>query len=79
VQIVFWNIRAGGGVRTAAIARRIRAWDADTGALAEFRGTPASGALARELARRGLPYQCSTAHPGLCENSAEVWRSRSRT
>jgi exonuclease III len=61
VRIVFWNIRAGGGVRTAAIARQIRAWSADTVALAEFRGTPPSGALSRELARRGLPYQWSTA------------------
>ncbi len=63
MRVVFWNIRAGGGARTAAIARQIAAWAADTVALAEFRGTPPSGDLARELAGLGLPYQWTTADP----------------
>jgi exonuclease III len=62
MRVVFWNIRAGGGGRVAAIARQIAAWEADAVALAEFRGTPPSGELARELAR-GLPYQWTTADP----------------
>ncbi len=61
MRVVFWNIRAGGGGRAAAIARQIGAWEADAVALAEFRGTPPSGALARDLARLGLPYQGSPA------------------
>jgi hypothetical protein len=63
MRVVFWNIRAGGGVRAAAIARQIGAWEADAVALAEFRGTPPSGELARDLARRGLPHQWPTADP----------------
>jgi hypothetical protein len=63
MRVVFWNIRAGGGVRAAAIAGQIAAWGADAVALAEFRGTPPSGGLARDLARRGLPYQWTTADP----------------
>src|SRR5882672_8324285 len=61
MRVVFWNIRAGGGVRAAAIARQIAAWEADAVALAEFRGTSPSGELARDLARFGLPYQWTTA------------------
>ena len=63
MRVVFWNIRAGGGVRTAAIARQIRAWGADAVALAEFRGTPPSGDLARALRALELPYQWTTADP----------------
>jgi hypothetical protein len=63
MRVVFWNIRAGGGVRAAAIARQIGAWEADAAALAEFRGTPPSGELARDLARLGLRYQWPTADP----------------
>ena len=63
MRVVFWNIRAGGGVRVAAIARQIGAWEADAAALAEFRGTPPSGQLARDLARLGLRYQWPTADP----------------
>src|SRR5258705_279925 len=61
MRVVFWNIRAGGGVRAAAITRQIAAWEADAVALAEFRSTPPSGELARDLARLGLPYQWTTA------------------
>ncbi|HKX04226.1 MAG TPA: endonuclease, partial [Methylomirabilota bacterium] len=63
MRVVFWNIRHGGGVRAAAIARRISLWGADAVALCEFRGTPPSGELARALAQRGLVYQCTTADP----------------
>ena len=63
MRVVFWNIRAGGGVRAAAIARQIGAWEADAAALAEFRGTPPSGELARDLARLGLRYQWPIADP----------------
>jgi exonuclease III len=63
MRVVFWNIRHGGGVRAAAIARRISTWGADAVALCEFRGTPPSGELARALAARGLSYQCTTADP----------------
>ena len=63
MRVVFWNIRHGGGVRAAAIARRICLWGADAVALCEFRGTPPSGELARALAQRGLVYQCTTADP----------------
>lgn len=70
MRLIFWNIRAGAGVRAAAIARQLRAWEADAVALAEFRGTPPSGALARELAALGLPYQWTTADPARpCINS----------
>ncbi|HME96907.1 MAG TPA: hypothetical protein VKN16_22110, partial [Methylomirabilota bacterium] len=55
MRVVFWNIRHGGGVRTAAIARQIRAWSADAVALCEFRGTPPSAELARALAPRADP------------------------
>ena len=61
MRVVFWNIRHGGGVRAAALARQIRAWAADAVALCEFRGTPPSGELARALAGLGLAYQCTTA------------------
>jgi endonuclease/exonuclease/phosphatase family metal-dependent hydrolase len=63
MRVVFWNIRAGGGVRTAALARQLRAWGADAVALAEFRGTPPSTELARALDALGLPHQWTTADP----------------
>lgn len=63
MRVVFWNIRHGGGVRAAAIARQISSWTADAVALCEFRGTPPSGELARALAGLGLRYQCTTADP----------------
>lgn len=63
MRVVFWNIRAGGGVRSDAIARRLGAWGADSVALCEFRGTPPSRELARALAAGGLRHQCTTADP----------------
>lgn len=63
MRIVAWNIRAGGGARVEAIARRLEDWAADVVALSEFRATPPSLALARALAARGLAHQCTTADP----------------
>src|SRR5262249_30536613 len=61
MRIVFWNIRAGGGVRIARIAAQIERWAPDAVALCEFRATPPSLELARMLATLGLPHQCTTA------------------
>jgi len=61
MRIVFWNIRAGGGVRIAPIAAQIERWAPDAVALCEFRATPPSLELARMLATLGLPHQCTTA------------------
>jgi exodeoxyribonuclease III len=63
MRVVFWNIRAGGGVRAAPIARQLGSWRADVVALCEFRGTPPSGELARAVAGLGLRYQCATTDP----------------
>ena len=61
MRIVSWNIRAGGGVRMAAIADQLARWSPDLVALSEFRGTPPSSELARALAERGLAHQLCTA------------------
>src|SRR5258705_2867990 len=63
MRVVFWNIRAGGAGRAAAIARRFGGGEADAVALAEFRGPPPSGELACDVAWLGLPYQWATADP----------------
>jgi exonuclease III len=63
VRIVAWNIRAGGGVRIALIARQIERWAPDVVALSEFRATPPSRELAAALARVGLVHQLTTADP----------------
>jgi exonuclease III len=63
MRIVAWNIRAGGGVRAAAVARQIGRWAPDVVALSEFRATPPSRALAAALAARGLVHQHTTADP----------------
>jgi hypothetical protein len=76
MRVVFWNIRAGGGIRAAAIARQIGAWRADAVALCEFRGTPPSGELARAVAALGLPYQCTTADPARPRVNAILLASR---
>jgi exonuclease III len=60
MRIVAWNIRAGGGRRTGAIARQLALWQPDIVALSEFRGTPPSRALAAALATGGLAHQLST-------------------
>lgn len=67
MRIVSWNIRAGGGVRIAGIARQVQRWSPDVVALSEFRGTSASTELAQLLATdSGLVHQretCSAVSP----------------
>jgi exodeoxyribonuclease III len=63
MRVVFWNIRAGGGVRVGRIAAQLERWTPDVVALCEFRATPPSLELARSLAALGLQYQCTTAEP----------------
>ena len=60
MKIIFWNIRAGGGKRATKIAAQLQQWQPDIVALAEFRGTPASTELARQLAENGFHHQLST-------------------
>jgi exonuclease III len=61
MRVVFWNICAGGGLRTRRLAARLGAWAPDLVALCEFRGTPPSAALSAALAAGGLTHQCTTA------------------
>ena len=63
IRIVAWNIRAGGGTRVEAIARQLERWAPDVAALCEFRGTPPSLELARQLAQHGLLHQRTTTDP----------------
>lgn len=63
MRIVSWNIRAGGGTRAGRIARQLETWTPDVVVLCEFRATPPSVELARELAASGLAHQCTTAEP----------------
>ena len=76
MRVVSWNIRAGGGVRIAAIADQLSRWSPDVVALSEFRGTPPSGELARALGERGLSHQLCTASPGLPRVNALLVASR---
>ena len=63
MRIVSWNIRAGGGVRVAAIAAQLAEWNPDVVALSEYRGTPASLWLAEALEQQGFVHQHSTVNP----------------
>jgi endonuclease/exonuclease/phosphatase family metal-dependent hydrolase len=76
MRVVFWNIRHGGGLRTAAIVRQIEAWTADAVALCEFRGTPPSRELAEALAGLGLTYQATTADRARLSLNALLLASR---
>jgi exonuclease III len=76
MRLVFWNIRAGGGFRAAAIARQLGAWAADAVALCEFRATPPSRDLARALGALGLAYQCTTVDPARPSVNAILLASR---
>jgi len=76
MRVVSWNIRAGGGVRIAAIADQISRWSPDVVALSEFRGTTPSAELARALGERGLSHQLCTASPGLPRVNALLVASR---
>ncbi|MBT6276650.1 MAG: hypothetical protein HOI95_21250 [Chromatiales bacterium] len=57
VRIVYWNIRAGGGKRLDWIVEQLAAWEPDVVGLCEFRGTPASQALADHIKQLGLLHQ----------------------
>ena len=76
MRIVSWNIRAGGGVRTSAIADQLARWSHDVVALSEFRGTPPSVDLSRALAQRGLTHQLCTASADLPRVNALLVASR---
>jgi exonuclease III len=76
VRVVAWNIRAGGGVRTASIARQLVRWEPDIVALSEFRGTPPSAALASRLAAHGLVHQLATCDPRAVDRNALLIASR---
>ena len=76
MRIVAWNIRAGGGERADAIVRQLARWAPDVVALSEFRGTPASCALAATLARRGFRHQLTTTLPTLPATNALLVAAR---
>jgi exonuclease III len=76
MRIVSWNIRAGGGSRTADIADQFERWAPDVVALSEFRATPPSVDLARVLAERGLGHQLCTASAGFPRVNALLIASR---
>ena len=76
MRIIAWNIRAGGGRRSEAIADQLRRWRPDVVALSEFRGTPPSAWLAEELADRGLCFQRTTADPRSAPVNALLVASR---
>jgi exodeoxyribonuclease-3 len=76
VRLVSWNIRAGGGVRVAALAARLASWRPDVAALCEFRATPPSAALAQALAAQGLVHQLTTADPRRPPENALLVASR---
>src|SRR3989442_13131506 len=63
MRVVAWNIRAGGGVRTDAIARQLARWQPDVVALSEFRATPPSARLAARLVAGGLTPPLATCDP----------------
>jgi len=60
MRIVFWNIRAGGGVRVGRIARQLKKWRPAIAVLCEFRATPPSCELARLLGGAGFVHQRAT-------------------
>lgn len=76
MRIVAWNIRAGGGVRAAAIGAQLGRWEADVVALSEFRATPPSRVLAAALTAVGLPHQLTTADPRRPETNALLVAAR---
>ena len=61
MRILSWNIRAGGGRRIEAIEAQLQRWAPDVVTLSEYRGTPPSQWLARNLVGAGFAHQLSTA------------------
>jgi len=76
MRLVFWNIRAGGGVRVPRLVRRLAAWAPDVVAFCEFRATPPSFELARILAVNGLRHQATTADPARAASNRVLIASR---
>src|SRR2546422_7328788 len=76
MRVVAWNIRAGGGVRTDAIARQLARWQPDVVALSEFRATPPSARLAARLVAGGLTHQLATCDPRSTRRNALLVASR---
>ncbi len=76
MRIVSWNIRAGGGVRAAAIAEQLQRWQPDIAGLCEYRGTPPSLQLAETLAGQGLIHQLTTVDPLSPNRNALLLASR---
>ncbi|MEM7124676.1 MAG: endonuclease/exonuclease/phosphatase family protein [Chloroflexota bacterium] len=75
-RIIFWNIRAGGGKRIDGIADQLLAWQPDIIGLSEFRGTPASQALAERLRESGFLHQIQTVNPCELAKNALLLASR---
>lgn len=76
LRIVSWNIRSGGGKRAEQIHAQLSRWQPDIVAFNEFRGTPASQALAQQLANDGLHHQLSTVDPDALPKNALLIASR---
>jgi exonuclease III len=76
MRIVAWNIRAGGGRRSAAIAAQLARWNPDVAALCEFRGTAPSAAIAAALADLGLVHQLATVAGSAASANALLVASR---
>ena len=76
MRIVAWNIRAGGGVRAAAIEEQLSRWQPDVASLCEYRATEPSQRLALGLAGRGLAFQETTARPKTASANSLLVASR---
>lgn len=63
MRILSWNIRAGGGRRVDGIERQIQKWAPDVVALSEYRGTPPSQRLAKNLRETSFRFQLETTSP----------------
>src|SRR5215218_8512825 len=76
MRIVSWNIRAGGGKRSEAIAAQLQRWAPDIVNLCEFRATPPSVLLAELLAAEGYVHQLTTARASAPGRNALLIASR---
>jgi exonuclease III len=63
VRLLAWNIRAGGGVRIAAIAEALARHDADIVVLSEYRSGLAGDRLRAALAMLGYAWMTTTQPP----------------
>ena len=76
MQLVSWNIRAGGGIRALDIADQIHRWSAELVGLSEFRGTVPSRSIASLLGEVGLSHRESTADPLLPNRNSLLLAAR---